>query len=132
MKIGNLAKKVGITVETIRFYESKKIIPAAKRESNGYRKYNEEHYKALVLIGKLKSLGFTLREIKELLSLQIKQGCDCSRVEKRLEAKNKEIEQKITDLKLIQSSIKQLEGLCKKGCSPKKSCNLLDCMGKKA
>ncbi|MBH48138.1 MAG: transcriptional regulator [Halobacteriovorax sp.] len=69
LTIGQLSKKCGITVETIRFYESKGLIPTPSRADNGYRYYVHESIDTLKFIQTIKSLGYSLNEIKELLPI---------------------------------------------------------------
>ena len=69
MKIGELSKQAGVKVGTIRFYERRKLLKAPLRTSSGYRSYVSQDVKVLRGIKQLQELGFTLREIKELIDL---------------------------------------------------------------
>ncbi len=66
---GELAKHAEVNIDTIRFYERKGLIPSPHRKESGYRQYHEEMVKRILFIKKAKRLGFSLREIAELLSL---------------------------------------------------------------
>lgn len=67
MKIGELAKRTGLAPSTIRFYESKGLLPSAGRKSNGYREYPLETVALLSIITNAQQTGFTLDEIKQVL-----------------------------------------------------------------
>ncbi|MGH1374381.1 MAG: MerR family transcriptional regulator [Cellvibrionaceae bacterium] len=68
MRIGELAKRSGIAAHTIRFYESKGLLPAADRSSNGYRRYNQQTLERLMLVQLCQRLGFSLTEIEQLMA----------------------------------------------------------------
>lgn len=68
MRIGELAERSGIAAHTIRFYETKGLLPAADRSSNGYRRYNEQTLERLMLIQLCQRLGFNLTEIEQLMA----------------------------------------------------------------
>lgn len=68
MKIGEMAKIVDTNVETIRYYERIGLLPEAKRTKTGYREYDEQSVEQFDFIQKSQQLGFTLREIKELVA----------------------------------------------------------------
>ena len=69
MKIGELSKEAGVRVGTIRFYERRKLLKPAVRTSSGYRSYVPQDVKVVKGIKQLQELGFTLKEIKELIDL---------------------------------------------------------------
>ena len=70
LSIGKVAKRAGISVETIRFYERKGLLQEPQRKESGYRQYREEDIRKLVFIQHAKNLGFSLNEIGDLMSLQ--------------------------------------------------------------
>lgn len=67
MNISELSKKSGLTTPTIRYYEQIKLLPKAKRKSNGYREYNDNDLKQLLLIQQAQQVGFSLADIKAFL-----------------------------------------------------------------
>jgi DNA-binding transcriptional MerR regulator len=69
MKIGELSKEAGVNVGTIRFYERRKLLKAPLRTSSGYRSYAPRDVQVVKAIKQLQELGFTLKEIKELIDL---------------------------------------------------------------
>lgn len=71
MTRGQLAKAAGVHTETIRFYEQKGLIPEPGRSATGYRQYTDEYIGRIRFIHRAQDLGFTLKEIHELLSLRL-------------------------------------------------------------
>ncbi len=76
--IGKVAKQSGVGVETVRFYETKGLIKQPPRSDHGYRQYTEETVLRIRFIKQAKKLGFTLKEINELLSIRDESGATCS------------------------------------------------------
>ena len=118
MKIGELAKKVGVNIETIRFYEKRGLIPEPKRKKMefgrhpGYRIYSEEILHRLGFIRRAKDLGFTLNEISRLLRVADGHDKNCKETSVFAGEKIAEIENRIRDLKKIRSMLKDLTHRC--------------------
>jgi Hg(II)-responsive transcriptional regulator len=112
LKRGQLAKQTGVNPETIRYYENIGLLPKAARTENGYRIYSEEDIRRIKFIKRAKELGFTLKEIKELLELRFEDIGSCSDVRELAEEKLKDVEQKIKDLEKIKKILKQLIDQC--------------------
>jgi MerR family copper efflux transcriptional regulator len=87
MKIGQVAKSAGITVEAIRFYEKEGLIEAPSRTSSGYRNYSADQTQIISFIKKAKELGFSLKEIKEILELRYTPGTTCGDIKQKAEKK---------------------------------------------
>ncbi|MGJ4789153.1 MerR family transcriptional regulator [Leptospira koniambonensis] len=119
--IGQLAEKVGVSTDTVRYYEKEGLI-RSNRHTNNYRIYSESDLKKLGFISEAQDSGFTLREIKELLFLIDEGRRNCSDYENVAKQKIKEIESKIKVLEEYKNSlISSLE--C---CSPQtKECKSL-------
>jgi DNA-binding transcriptional MerR regulator len=98
MQIGELAKQAGVNVQTVRFYERKKLLPAPNRKPSGYRVYSNEDLHRLLFIRQAKTLGFSLDEIREILALRARAGCPCDRVLSMAEQHLHDIRQKIRQL----------------------------------
>lgn len=111
--IGQLAKKVSINVQTIRFYERRGILKPTRREDSGYRIYDEESLKRLHFIRQAKELGFSLKEIHDLLNLRVRSVQTCDRVKNKASEKLEEIQKKINHLKTLEKTIKTLISDCK-------------------
>ena len=69
MKIGDLAKRAGVNVQSIRFYEREQLLRQPARTASGYRSYTEHDLEHVVFIKQCQHLGFTLKEIRELADL---------------------------------------------------------------
>ena len=127
MKIGMLARQVGVSVETIRFYESKGLVEAPRRSASGYRDYPEEAVGRLLFVCRAKKLGFSLREIKDLLALQFSPGATCQQVKEQAESKIEDIEKKIEGLRRIKQSLLELVARCP-GRGPVGECPIIGSM----
>ena len=111
-KVGEIAEKIGINVETIRYYEKIKIMPKPKRRESRYRFYDELDLRRLLFIKRAKELGFTLKEIKELLNLKIESTATCGDIKHLAEHKLTDIEERIKDLKNIKNVLIKLINQC--------------------
>jgi MerR family copper efflux transcriptional regulator len=112
LTIGQLAKHTEVTVETIRFYEKQGLISEPKRTDSGYRQYPESAIKRIRFIQRAKEVGFTLKDIKELLSMRTQPGVTCSDIKSRAVAKIAEIEKKMDDLRRMKNALQRLAGRC--------------------
>lgn len=111
-KVGYIAEKVGVNVETLRYYEKIKIMPKPKRKDSRYRYYDELDLRRLLFIKRAKELGFTLKEIKELLNLKIESTATCGDVKHLAEHKLNDIEERIKDLMNIKNVLLKLINQC--------------------
>jgi DNA-binding transcriptional MerR regulator len=80
MQIGELAKQTGVTVQTIRFYERKGLLPPPQRRESGYRMYGNGDLRRVQFIRQAKRLGFSLDEIKSILQMRGRGACPCDEV----------------------------------------------------
>ncbi len=95
MKIGEVARRSGVGVETIRYYEREGLLLEPERRPSGYQQYDESTVGRLEYIRQAKDLGFTLAEIRELLELSFAARAGCDHVRQRAEEKVADIEGKI-------------------------------------
>lgn len=112
MTIGVVARRAGIGVETVRFYERQGLIEEPPRRLSGYREYPEEVVARLQFIRRAKELGFTLQEIKELLALRHDPKAPAADVKGRAEAKIAAIEAKIRSLQKMKKALHKLTAAC--------------------
>lgn len=111
--IGALAKEAGLNIETIRYYEKMKLLPKPKRKQDSkYRIYDQNDLKRLLFIKRSKELGFTLKEIKELMNLKIESTATCGNVKHLAEHKLKDIEERIKDLTNMKNVLTKLINQC--------------------
>ena len=111
--IGKAAMKAGVGVETIRFYERKGLIEQPPKPiDGGFRFYPDETISRIRFIRQAQDIGFSLREIDELLSLRADPAADCAHVRERAAAKLEEVERKIDQLGRIRSALNELIAAC--------------------
>lgn len=127
LSIGKVAKRAGISVETIRFYERKGLLQEPQRKESGYRQYQEEDIRKLVFIQHAKNLGFSLNEIRDLMSLQADSRSTSREVKDMAEHKLQDIEEKIKMLQRMRRTLKPLVDKCP-GKGPTSECPILDAL----
>lgn len=112
LTIGQLAKNAGVNVETIRYYERRRLIPEPPRRESGYRQYTADFVVRIQFIKRAQELGFSLNEIAELLALRIDSETTCSEVRRRAENKIANIEGKIQTLQKMKHALEALVVVC--------------------
>jgi Hg(II)-responsive transcriptional regulator len=125
--IGQVAQKAGVGVETIRFYEREGLLEEPPRRASGYRQYSEQVVKRIYFIKRAKLLGFSLKEITELLMLRVDVQTSCEEVKQRTEAKIVEVERKMVELQRMRQALLQVASLCT-GQGPGSRCPMLDAL----
>jgi MerR family mercuric resistance operon transcriptional regulator len=125
--IGKVAKRAGIDIETIRFYEKEGLVDEPERNPSGYRQYPAETIKRILFIQRAKAIGFTLREIHDLLSIQEKPEACCGDLLSRAESKMAEIEAKINELQRMKNALQMLTTECV-GDNGLDNCPILDAL----
>lgn len=125
LTIGKLAEKAHVNVETIRFYERKKLIQQPEKQG-GFRYYPQDDISRIRFIKRSQELGFTLTETAELLELSLTDQALCSDILEKAQQKIDEIEKKIADLANIKTSLEQLKTCCDNPEVPIKECSVLD------
>ena len=127
LTIGHLAKKANVNIETIRYYERRGLIPEPPRRESGYREYPLETVTRIRFIKRAKELGFSLKEILELLTLRVEPDTSSYEVKKRAEAKIADIEEKIETLQRMKETLARLVKRCD-GCRPTSECPILEAL----
>lgn len=112
LTIGAVAKRVGVAIDTIRYYEREGLLPEPLRRASGYRSYDEGTIAQLRFIRRAKELGFTLEEIRELLALSADRQRGVKAVKKRAEQRLAAIEQRIAELQRVRDGLAQLVASC--------------------
>lgn len=125
--IGEVARAGGIGVETVRFYEKEGLLPKPARKPSGYRQYEPDVVRRIRFVQSAKELGFTLKEIRELLSLRVTRGKTCADVKQRAMAKLEDVDAKLADLRRMRDALAHLAATCT-GTGPTSSCPLLDAL----
>lgn len=129
LTIGQLARNAGVNVETVRYYERRGLISRPPRPSSGYRRYSEDTLTRILFVKRAKELGFSLKEILELLSLRVNPDTTCGDVKRRAEVKIADIEEKIRSLQKIKKALTRLVALCK-GQGPTGECPIMEVLDK--
>jgi len=112
LTIGSVAKRAGVPIDTIRYYEREGLLPEPLRRASGYRSYNESAIKRLRFIRRAKELGFTLEEIRDLLALSTDRSGGVRAVRKRAEQRLASIDARIAELMRIRAGLQQLIEVC--------------------
>ncbi len=108
MRIGLVANTVGITPETIRYYEKVGLLGVPERDGSGYRRYDEATLGRLHFIRSAQSVGFGLGEIKEILDLRDNGETPCNHVRALIASHASDLQRRIEDLKSMQVDLKRL------------------------
>jgi len=127
LTIGKVARLAGVGIEAIRFYEREGLIAEPPRRESGYRQYSEDASLRLRFIQRAKALGFSLKEIKELLSLRIHPDASCEEVRERAETKIADIEGRMETLKRMKHALADLVSACR-GRGPVRACPILNAL----
>jgi len=127
LTIGQLARRAGVGVETLRFYEREGLIAEPPRRRSGYRSYPEGAVRRVRFIREAKALGFSLREISEILALRVGPGATCDDVRSLKERKIADIDRRIEELTRMRDALTRLGGLCR-GRGPTDDCPILDAL----
>lgn len=127
MTISKVARAAGTGPETVRFYERSGLLPKPARTRSGYRQYTPEAVLRLGFIGHAKALGFSLREIKELLALRVTPRKSSADVRQRAQQKIGEIDRRIAALARMKQALERLSAACI-GKAPVSACPILDAL----
>jgi len=125
LTIGHLAKESGVNLETVRYYERRGLIPKPPRSVSGYRLFPAEAARRLRFIRRAQELGFSLREIRDLLELRLSPRTPSAEIRARAEKKIADIEDKIRTLESIKKTLRKLTKSCA-GCAPISECPILE------
>lgn len=126
MSIGELSKRSGIGIETIRYYERIGILAPLGRRMSGYRIFNEDSFKTLRFLKHAQELGFSLSEISDLLKLRHNEKTKCNEVQARASKHLSRVERKIEHLESIRTVLSDLIHQCKTRKSDT-TCPILEC-----
>ncbi len=113
MRIGEIAKKTGLTTDAVRFYEKEGLLPAGARRDNQYREYGPKHVERLFLICRLRALSLSLEEIRDLLA-----AIDSSNIERAKRAHSMLdkhlalVDEQINELQLLKNQMMCLKNVC--------------------
>jgi len=117
--IGELSKHSGVNIETIRYYERIKMLPAPPRAANGRRVYGPAEKRTLAFIRRSRDLGFTLEEIRALLALGGPERASCADVHKIASAHLASVRNKLSDLVKLETILAETVAKCSEGATPR-------------
>ncbi len=112
LTIGTVAKRAGVPIDTIRYYEREGLLPEPLRRASGYRSYGEGTVAQLRFIRRAKALGFTLEEIRDLLALSADRQRGVKAVKQRAEQRLAAIETRIAELQRVRDGLVELVASC--------------------
>ncbi|HET9440289.1 MAG TPA: MerR family transcriptional regulator [Longimicrobiales bacterium] len=127
LTVGKLASAAGVGVETIRFYEKRGLITQPVRRTSGYREYSDSDVVRLQFIKRAQGLGFTLKEIGELIQLEQDSRARCSDLQDRTEEKIRAVDEKLAELARMRSELVKLARSCAPD-APLAECQLMNCL----
>ena len=129
LKIGELAKISNTPIETIRYYEKIGLLEKPQRTAAGYRIYSEDYIEGLKFIKRAKHVGFSIKEIQELLYLRHeKHSKTCHDVKEFSSKKLIDIEEKISELTKIKDALERIVNSCDGSANSADHCNILNAL----
>ncbi len=128
LTIGKVARLAGVGVETVRFYERQGLVEEPPRRASGYRQYPVETVSRIRFIRRAKELGFSLKEIRELLELRIDPKTTCEDIRRRADAKIDDIAERIATLRRMKAALERLTAACRRGRGPVSGCPILEAL----
>ena len=124
LKVGEVARRASVNLQTVHYYEREGLVPRPPRTASNYRMYTKDAVRRVRFIKRAQELGFTLKEIKELLSLRATPRARCADVYKRAEVKIQDIDGKVRTLRAMRKALSSLMSECV-GRSPVSECPIL-------
>jgi len=106
MQIGIVAKKIGLSVDAIRFYERNGLLPRPSRTEGGFRIYGDSDIETLAFVRRVQGLGFKLSEIRGLLRLRVNRLQPCAPVQRRLQEKLADVQRELSDLHKLEHELR--------------------------
>ncbi|CAN5860122.1 hypoxia response transcriptional regulator [soil metagenome] len=129
MRIGQLAKEVGVATSAIRFYEEVGLIPEPERTASGYRDYSPSIIDRLTFIRAGQTVGLTLAELRDVLAIRDGGTPPCHHVTKLIQTHLSDVDDRIDDLLQVRQDLTELAGAAAKLdpelCSPESICHIL-------
>lgn len=124
---GELAQRCAVSFETVRYYEQQGLIPKPSRSASNYRLYDGDTVRRIRFIKRAQELGFTLQEIRELLSLRAEPRAGCADVLERAQTKVRDIDEKLRTLQAMRRALSKLMSECT-GSGGISECPILDAL----
>jgi MerR family transcriptional regulator, copper efflux regulator len=125
LTIGEVAEQAKVHIETLRYYERRGLVARPPRSISNYRLYPQDAVRRVRFIKRAQALGFSLKDIRDLLSLRAAPGTGCAEVRQQAETKIKDIEDKIDSLTAMKQALSTLVAECS-GRGPLTDCPILE------
>jgi MerR family copper efflux transcriptional regulator len=129
LKIGDVARRAELSIDAVRFYEREGLLGRVRRSPAGQRQYDEETVRRLAFVRRATALGFSLAEVKSLLTLRVSSRMPCERVRERALTKLSDIDRRIAELQAMRDALARLATGCEDG-GASGSCPFLDELGR--
>lgn len=129
LKIGELAAATETSAETLRYYESEGVLPRPARSPAGYRLYSDEDVQRVRFIRRARAMGFSLKEVQELLSLRVDRASStCGEVKQLAEHQLTLIDEKINELQEMRGALERITAACVGGQASATQCTILEAL----
>src|SRR5262245_42360765 len=125
LKIGDVARLAELSIDAVRFYEREGLLGRVRRSQAGQRQYDDETVRRLAFVRRATALGFSLAEVKSLLTLRVSARMPCDRVRERALSKLADIDRRIGELQEMRGALARLAAGCDNG-AKLGSCPFLD------
>lgn len=129
LKIGDVARQAELSIDAVRFYEREGLLGRVRRSNAGQRQYDEETVRRLAFVRRATALGFSLAEVKSLLTLRVSARMPCDRVRERALTKLADIDRRIAELQEMRAALARLAMSCEQGAALG-TCPFLDELGR--
>jgi MerR family mercuric resistance operon transcriptional regulator len=127
LTVGKLARAAGVGVETIRFYERRGLLQQPPKKATGYREYSPDDVARIRFIKEAQAIGFTLKDIGELMQLETDSRAQCGDVQERAQQKVEMVDRKIAELTRMRAELTRLAACCPSD-QPLSECRLTSCL----
>lgn len=131
MTVGDVAGRAGVNVQTVHYYERRGLIPTPGRNDSNYRVYQPDTVSRIHFVQRAQELGFSLKDIRDLLALRAAPRSRCDQVRRRAEAKLGDIDQKIKTLRAMRKALSKVVGECS-GSGPITDCPILEALDRES
>ena len=122
LQIGEVAKRTTLSVDAIRFYERRKLLPAPFRSAGRFRLYTTDDIERLQFVQRMQSLGFSLEEIKQLMAIRADKAHACAAVRQFLKTKLDDVRKKVRELRILETELKSDLGKCNRALKQHRTC----------
>jgi MerR family copper efflux transcriptional regulator len=112
LRIGEVARRADVNIQTLRYYERRGLLPAPRRRPSGYREYSTDTVRVIRFIKRAQELGFSLRDIRELIELRESPAPHCASVRAAVVRKAEDVAARIRQLTAVQKALEQFADAC--------------------